>query len=282
MDICDAERLACAPRARLDSVVDAAQFGVRRSVSIATLVLEVDTALQRAACGARPRGGGLFLDSSGALPSRAHSFLWAVLGRVRPCTGGSAGHRGALREQPPLVPMTGPGGARAHDSEWGAPGDRPLSPTLFALCTAPVIVLLGSHAASGDMLALCADDVAAVVDLLRVAPGLRAAFAEIAGSGLQLNVRTCVVLPLWPSWSDALRRLWHELVAGCGDVVFARVAKLLGFRVGSEAHVAQLTASTASASWPFGRRGPRHHILFGARSSGSSCSWPRGAGWDSE
>lgn len=69
-----------------------------------------------------------------------------------------------------------------------------------------------------DVLALFADDIAAgVFDLLRSAPGLLAAFAEVAwGSGLHLNARKCVVVPLWTTWSSALRGLWREQVPPWG------------------------------------------------------------------
>lgn len=45
----------------------------------------------------------------------------------------------------------------------------------------------------------------------------RSWFLEISwGSGLRLNVRKCVVVLLWPSWTAALRTGWWEQVAGMG------------------------------------------------------------------
>lgn len=139
---CDAKRLASARRAQLGSLVGAVlsprQFGFRRSVSILTPVVEVDTALQRVACGACSRGGGLFFDFSVSCPSMAHLFLWAVLEE-------------AGMEPDALRAICIVYNDNRHWLAWQSEGDCalvvrsgvrrvcPMSPTLFALRTSPII-----------------------------------------------------------------------------------------------------------------------------------------------
>lgn len=168
---CDSKLLASALRTRLDPLVDRAlssrQFGFRRSASILTPVVEVDTAMQRVACGARPRGGAIFFDFSAAFPSLAHAFLWAVLSESGISPNVVRAIQALCEDNQHWFPWQ----TYLSSSVTVRSGVRqgcPLSPTLFSLCTAPVIALLEGRLSHEDLLALFADDIAVVVmDLLR-------------------------------------------------------------------------------------------------------------------
>lgn len=120
----------------------------------------------------------------------------------------------------------------------------PLSPTLFILAGEAILQCLRRHLGPGDHISGYADDIAMVVqDLYKVAPALASAFHRVAGvTGLELNPRKCILVPLWVRARGRLRP-FESLVPCWRNFQVEGSAKYLGVHIGPDAQQCRWVAA---------------------------------------
>ena len=110
----------------------------------------------------------------------------------------------------------------------------PLSSTIFVLATDAFIRALTSILGPTSMIRVYADDMNVVArDLFALLPQLHYLFSQYACmSGLHLNAKKCIIVPLWSFDEVALQRVVAQLVPLWAEIKIRDCGKYLGFLVG--------------------------------------------------
>lgn len=182
------------------------------------------------------RAAALFFDFTAAFPSVSHQFLWVALRAAGIPEHIICAIRNLYANNHHWVRIKG-GTFRSVTVLSGVKQGCPLSPTLFILAGEAILRCLRLHVGCGDHISGYADDTAVVLrELLTTAPALACAFRRIAGvTGLELNPRKCIMVPLWSRPGGRLRA-FEELVPGWRAFQVATSAKYLGIYIGPDAH----------------------------------------------
>ena len=234
----DNRLMANAVRMRIEPLlaqaISPAQRGFLPGRSLIQNVVEIDGEM-RVASALGENSAAVFFDFAAAFPSLSHDFLHAVLAHVQlPAT--------IRRFVQALYTGNGCSLIAAGDSYEGfsiRSGIRqgcPLSPLLFALC-GDLLVRKLQRSVPQDMLRAYADDLALVSrDIFFSVQAFAPIFQDfVEVSGLALNIRKTVFVPLGDSPPETLRLRIDAIVPGWGSAAFRFYAEYLGFYLGPDA-----------------------------------------------
>ena len=209
------------------------QQGFLRGRSILTNLLQLDTSSMISSL-TQSDGACILLDFASAFPSISQEFMFTTLQHIGfPANALNLLH--ALYSCSFCDVKQGSTIATGFPLEMGVRQGCPLSPLLYA--TVAEILLDTIEHRCPKALALCyADDTALVLNnFWQEAPVLQQLFQEFAEvSGLHLNLRKCVVIPLDEGSLDSFRQKLVTNVPMWKDMMVSRHGKYLGFVVGPE------------------------------------------------
>ena len=215
----------------LERFISKEQTGFVPGRSILECIVDVEEAMILATIEAN-HGAAFLFDYSAAFPSLAHTYMWQALA--------SAGIPQFI-----IHALQGLYGRNDHWLKWqnctdpvlsvksGVKQGCPLSPILFIVATEPLLQFLKKHLSPGDTLRGYADDLAIVLQRVwETGPALAGAFTWIEGlTGLSLNAKKCIMVPLWPRKAVSLPLL-GESIPLWRDFKVALHAKYLGVVIG--------------------------------------------------
>jgi hypothetical protein len=179
-------------------------------------------------------GAILLFDFRAAFPSMDHSFMWETLEAV----GFPTEYIKALKQFYTNNKHFMQVGGDIFPSVMVESGVRqgcPISPLLFVICADILLRELGALTSGEELVRAFADDTAMVVeDYTRSLPILARKFSEFERiSGLALNIRKTVFIPLWCSAVGVnLRTLVRESCPAWRDIRLDSKGKYLGFFIG--------------------------------------------------
>ena len=216
-----------------DKWISSAQQGFLPGRSMASNVIEVDSAAQRYAI-SHPRAGILLLDFKAAFPSICHDYLHSTLTAL----GVPLKVRTAIRNLYDRHRCRVSFGGSSFEGFAVGAGIRqgcPISPLLFAVVVDIVLRRL-RRLIPGSVVKAFADDIAIVVeDVGSALPILEHIFQDLERmAGLFLNRPKCVLIPLWASTCEQVSR---ELAAGYSswaNISVSYSGKYLGVQIGPE------------------------------------------------
>ena len=199
-------------------------------------VVDVDFAAQKISL-KFPRGAIILLDFRAAFPSIAHEYIWDALTAVGIPSQFISCLKLFYRNNRHHIKV-GKGIFPSFVCNSGVRQGCPLSGILFALC-ADLLLRKVAAALTGDGIVRgYADDTALVVeDYIKDLPYLSLLFEDFRRiSGLELNVKKTVFIPLWQySTSEQVRKLVREYCPLWSDFIISGVGRYLGFMVGPKA-----------------------------------------------
>ena len=231
----DNRLLANALRLRIEPLLEAAvsrwQQGFLAGRSLLKNVVDVDAAMREVALGC-DEPAAVFYDFQAAFPSLSHEFLLRMLGglglpltvcRFVECLYWGHGCRLSA-------------GGQLHEGFSIRAGIRqgcPLSPLLFAVVVDPLLRRLHRELPAAVVRAYADDLVTVVPSLAGALPTLVPLFCRFAGaSGLQLNFRKVVIVPLGDRSLEQVARDIAAAYPTWGQVQCRHNAKYLGFMLG--------------------------------------------------
>ena len=198
-----------------------------------TNVLDIDLAAQQVSI-KHMRGAILLFDFKAAFPSVAHAMLWDVLAAsgidddfIKALQLFYYNNNHILKVKGEVFP-----GVSVHS---GVRQGCPLSGLLFAQCVDVLLIRMRRVMTPEEDTGAFADDIAAVVaDFEKSLPTLAILFREFHRiSGLMLQIKKTVFIPLWPLASvTSLRTLIKECSGFWGDITIATHGRYLGYQIG--------------------------------------------------
>ena len=242
----DAKLLASALQSRfaqgMDAYISKEQSGFMPGRTIVGSVATTEAAMIKASL-TQSRAAALFFDFTAAFPSVSHTFLWSALRAAGIPTAIIRAIQTLYADNHHWVRLKG-GTLRSVTIFSGVKQGCPLSPTLFILAGEAILQCLRQHLGPRDHISGYADDIAIVPqELFRTAPALASAFRRVAGvTGLDLNPRKCVMVPLWVRAPGRLRP-FESLVPCWRAFQVADNAKYLGVHIGPAAQQCRWTAA---------------------------------------
>jgi len=181
------------------------------------------------------RSAAIFLfDFSAAFPSVSHIFLWMVLENAGLPTALVRLIRCFYRSCRHIIRLGGRRFPGPHLRS-GVRQGCPLSGLLFAIVMEPILRKISRSMGPHGCLRAYADDIGAVVrNYVVTLAALGMAFDFVgAATGLYLNIKKTVFIPLWPVADfQSLRRMIQELWPKWGNMTIADHGKYLGFMMG--------------------------------------------------
>jgi hypothetical protein len=210
-------------------------------------LIDIDEAAQKVSINST-RGAILLFDFKAAFPSMDHQFIWDVLDeaglplecinaiRILYVRNNHYLRLGGTLFEGPVV----------HS---GVRQGCPLSGLLFAICADVLLIRLRNTLHGEDEVTRAfADDTAVVIaDYAKSIGTISIVFSQYAAiSGLELNIKKTMFIPLWPVSSiRGLRNLVRELCPAWGGINIDVKGKYLGFVIGpgqgSKSWVAPMT-----------------------------------------
>ena len=207
------------------------QRGFLQNRSMLSNIIDIDFAAQKISIKSC-RGALLLFDFRAAFPSMNHDFIWDTLNSVGLPEQYVAAIREFYKQNVHYIKLLFPG----PEVKSGVRQGCPLSGLLFAICADVLLTKMREVLCNEDEIGRAfADDTAAVVnDYIKTIPVLARLFEEYEQiSGLALNIKKTVFIPLWPHNSECgLRNLIRELCPAWRNVKIASKAKYLGFVIG--------------------------------------------------
>ena len=201
-------------------------------------LIDIDVAAQKISV--RSSSGAIvLLDFRAAFPSMDHDFIWDTLLAVGLPANFICAVKLLYRDNVHFLRLQGQlfEGPSVHS---GVRQGCPLSGILFAICADVLLIRIRSKLQGVDeVVRAFADDTAAAVnDLFASLVTLADLFEEYANiSGLELNIKKTVVIPLWPlsNVDDIKRRIGH-LCPSWKNVGVDNKGRYLGFIIGPGAN----------------------------------------------
>ena len=215
----------------LDKYISVEQAGfMPRSILRHVMDAEAQSMINSMRC---PAGAACFFDFKAAFPSVCHKFLWEALKMAGIPERIIAAIRSLYRDNAHFLRWQMGRGPLFTVSS-GVKQGCPLSPTLFIVAGEAILNCLKAHLSKADMVRCYADDIAWITTALwRAGPAFAAAFLDVATcTGLRLNPKKCVCVPLWQYSKDSVRHLLQELIPGWRNFQIANKAKYLGVWLG--------------------------------------------------
>lgn len=213
--------------------INSAQKGFLKKRQMVKNVLDIDLAAQKVSI--RCKSGALLLfDFTAAFPSLSHDMMWDALDILGICPAFIKVIRTFYINNQHLLKVRGelfPGVTVKSGVRQGCP----LSGLLFAICVDGLISRIAAVIGQGGTVTAFADDIGAVIEnMWTTLPVLRNVFAEFEQiSGLSINIKKTVAIPLWPHGSDRnVQTLIKEHCPAWGSMQVADRGKYLGFIVG--------------------------------------------------
>jgi hypothetical protein len=232
-------------------------------------LIDIDAAAQKISIHSS-KGAIILFDFKAAFPSMDHQFIWDIL-------EGSGLPVEFIRAVKMLY-RNNKHFLRLHGSLFDGPvvqcGVRqgcPLSGLLFAICADVLLIRLQSTLTGSDEVARAfADDTAIVIaDYVKSIPTVSDLFTQYAAiSGLRLNVKKTLFIPLWHVSSyGGLRNLIREHCPAWRDINIDLNGKYLGFVIGPATSGRSWNAPMCKyarrvASWDHRRCGLLWNILY--------------------
>jgi len=217
----------------LDSWISASQQGFLPGRSMASNIIGIDFEAQRASL-SHERAGILLFDFRAAFPSVSQEFLHKMLEILNLPVEARWAVRNLYCHHKCNISFRDMC-EEGFDIGAGIRQGCPLSPLLFAFIIDIALRRIQKALPTAKVKAF-ADDIAVVVqDVGEALPILNEIFRELAQvAGLSLNRQKCILIPLWPSSVDQVKR---ELVASFpdwADLQVAYSATYLGVEIGPE------------------------------------------------
>ena len=232
---CDNRIVASAARNRwehyLASWILPRQQGFLSNRSIIRNLLQLDTASMITSL-TQPDGACVLLDFASAFPSISQEFLFEVLRHIG-LPRNSLNLLTSLYSNSFCEVKQGNTTVPGFSLQTGVRQGCPLSPLLYAT-VAEIMLDKIEQQCPGTLTRCYADDTALVVNnFWDEAPILENLFREFSQiSGLHLNLRKCVILPLDEGDVDTFKDRLHQHLPAWKDMCVARYGKYLGFCVG--------------------------------------------------
>ena len=201
--------------------------------SILRNLIQLDTASMITSL-TQPSGACILLDFASAFPSISQDFLFEVLrhiglpqSAITLLTSLYSNSRCEVKQGN----TTAPGFAL----ETGVRQGCPLSPLLYAT-VAEVMLDMIEHQCPGTLARCYADDTALVLNnFWAEAPTLMRIFQDFSQiSGLHLNLRKCIIMPLDEGGIDDFKAQLQQQLPAWKDMQISRSGKYLGFCVGPD------------------------------------------------
>ena len=230
--IASAFRIALEPI--LNSWVSSMQRGFLKDRSMLANIVDVDFHSMRISMN-HPHGALLLFDFEAAFPSLSQEYMWRVLAHIGVPAAWVMAIKLRYVDNKHFIRL----GGSTHPSFTTSSGVRqgcPLSPLLFAV-VADVLLRRLARLLPTSVVRAFADDTAMVVESFHAAAAtVFAAFKEFSKiSCLKLNLPKTVLIPLWPSTVDSVRRMLRAQYPEWSAVDISYASRYLGFLVGPEA-----------------------------------------------
>ena len=236
--------MANALRSRLEPIFDAwvsdDQRGFIRQRSMLLNVLEVDTAMQETSLEVE-RGACFLFDFKAAFPSVSQDFLLDLFGSIGMPPGILRLIQNMYLDNAVTL-VIGGGRFPGFRVTSGVKQGCPFSPLAFVIA-ADLLLRRLHRLLPRNVSKAYADDLAHITkDLVADVPILEQLFMDYARiSGLELNLRKSVIVPLWPTQKMQVTELLGGLGFSWSAMRIAFASEYLGFILGPEAGTASWT-----------------------------------------
>ena len=209
------------------------QQGFLRGRSILANLLQVDTAAMITSL-TQPGGACILLDFASAFPSISQEFLFTTLQHIG-LPKNALNLLSSLYSNSFCDVKHGSTSTPGFLLETGVRQGCPLSPLLYAT-VAEILMDTVEHRCNGTLTRCYADDTALVINnFWDNAPKLQELFQEFAEvSGLHLNLKKCVILPLDEGSLDTFRQRLDATIPLWKNMQVVRHGTYLGFTIGPE------------------------------------------------
>ena len=215
----------------LNNYISLAQQGFLKGRQMLNNIIDVDYEAMKVSLKCK-KGWMVLFDFKAAFPSVAHSFLINSLGAIGLPEHALNFIRSLYHHNRCNISFQGQS-YEGFDMLCGVRQGCPISPLLFAAAVDVLLRILQKRVPGGIFRAF-ADDIGGVLeDWDRDQPIIEQVFKEFAGmSGLELNIKKTVLIPLWETGDSDMRRFLSDSGSQWGNMSIENSGTYLGFVVG--------------------------------------------------